>query len=123
MPAVFISAEASFTAGGYLGITKFIRLSLQSLALGAAAWLAVGQHISAGAIFAASFIPTFVIYGILCRRYALNTLLVWGTVIAVPQMVPLLFIHSVTGALIAAMPIGLMGGIATGAWVDPCTQR
>src|SRR5438270_1994826 len=70
------------------------------------------------AIFAASFIPTFVIYGILCRRYALNTLLVWGTVIAVPQMVPLLFIHSVTGALIAAMPIGLMGGIATGAYLD-----
>jgi hypothetical protein len=45
-------------------------------------------------------------------------LLVWGTVIAVPQMVPLLFIHSVTGALIAAVPIGLMGGIATGAYLD-----
>jgi PrtD family type I secretion system ABC transporter len=49
-------AEASFTAGRYLGITKFIRLSLQSLALGAAAWLAVGQHISGGAIFAASLL-------------------------------------------------------------------
>lgn len=33
-------------------------------------------------------------------------------------MVPLLFIHSVTGALIAAVPIGLMGGIATGAYLD-----
>lgn len=70
------------------------------------------------AIFAASFIPTFIIYGILCRKFALKTLLVWGTVIAVPQMVPLLFIHSVTGALIAAVPIGLMGGIATGAYLD-----
>jgi hypothetical protein len=70
------------------------------------------------AIFAASFIPTFIIYGILCRKFALKTLLVWGTVIAVPQMVPLLFIHSVTGALIAAIPIGLMGGIATGAYLD-----
>jgi hypothetical protein len=39
-------------------------------------------------------------------------------VIAVPQMVPLLFIHSVTGALIAAAPIGLMGGLATGAYLD-----
>ena len=38
--------------------------------------------------------------------------------LAVPQMVPLLFIHSVTGALIAAVPIGLMGGIATGAYLD-----
>jgi hypothetical protein len=70
------------------------------------------------AIFAASFIPTYVIYGVLCRRFALKTLLLWGTVIAVPQMVPLLFIHSVTGALIAAVPIGLMGGIATGAYLD-----
>jgi MFS family permease len=70
------------------------------------------------AIFAASFIPTFIIYGMLCRRYALKTLLWWGTVIAVPQMVPLLLIHSVTGALIAAVPIGLMGGVATGAYLD-----
>lgn len=70
------------------------------------------------AIFAASFIPTFIIYGILCRKYALKTLLLWGTVIAVPQMVPLIFIHSVNGALVAAVPIGLMGGIATGAYLD-----
>jgi predicted MFS family arabinose efflux permease len=54
----------------------------------------------------------------LCRRYTLKTLLWWGTVIAIPQMVPLLFIHSTTGALIAAVPIGLMGGIATGAYLD-----
>jgi hypothetical protein len=70
------------------------------------------------AIFAASFIPTYVVYGVLCRGFALKTLLLWGTVIAIPQMVPLLFIHSVTGALIAAVPIGLMGGIATGAYLD-----
>src|SRR3954468_7650142 len=70
------------------------------------------------AIFAASFIPTYIVYGMLCRKYALKTLLLWGTVIAVPQMVPLIFIHSVTGALVAAVPIGLMGGIATGAYLD-----
>ncbi len=70
------------------------------------------------AIFAASFIPTFIIYGMLCRKYPLKTLLLWGTVLAVPQMVPLIFIHSVTGALVAAVPIGLMGGIATGAYLD-----
>jgi predicted MFS family arabinose efflux permease len=70
------------------------------------------------AIFAASFIPTYIVYGALCRRFALRTLLLWGTLIAVPQMVPLLFIHSVNGALIAAVPIGLMGGLATGAYLD-----
>jgi MFS transporter len=70
------------------------------------------------AIFAASFIPTFLIYGILCQKLALRTLLIWGTVFAVPQMVPLLFIDSVTGTLIAAVPMGLMGGVATGAYYD-----
>jgi MFS family permease len=70
------------------------------------------------AIFAASFIPTFIVYGFLCRKFPLKTLLLWGTVAAIPQMVPLLFIHSMTGALIAAVPIGLMGGVATGAYMD-----
>jgi MFS family permease len=70
------------------------------------------------AIFAASFIPTFIVFGWLCRKFPLKTLLWWGTVIAVPQMVPLLFIHSMTGALVAAVPIGLMGGVATGAYLD-----
>jgi hypothetical protein len=70
------------------------------------------------AIFAASFIPTFMLFGILCRRFPLKTLLLWGTVVAVPQLVPLLFIHSITGALIAAVPIGLMGGVATAAYLD-----
>jgi hypothetical protein len=70
------------------------------------------------AIFSASFIPTFIVYGVLCRHFSLRTLLLWGTLVAVPQMVPLLFIHSVTGALIAAVPIGLMGGVATAAYMD-----
>ena len=48
----------------------------------------------------------------------MKTLLLWGTVLAVPQMVPLLFIHTMTQALIAAVPIGLMGGLATGAYLD-----
>ena len=70
------------------------------------------------AIFAVSFIPTFMLFGLLCQKLPLRTLLLWGTVIAVPQMVPLLFIHSIGGALIAAVPIGLMGGVATAAYLD-----
>jgi MFS family permease len=70
------------------------------------------------AIFGASFIPTFLVFGVLCQRFSLRPLLWWGTIVAVPQMVPLLFIHSVTGALIAAAPIGLMGGVATAAYYD-----
>jgi Na+/melibiose symporter-like transporter len=70
------------------------------------------------AIFSASFIPTFLLFGVLCRKLPLETLLFWGTVVAIPQMVPLLFIHSVSVALIAAVPIGLMGGVATASYLD-----
>ena len=70
------------------------------------------------AIFGISFIPTFMLFGLLCQNFPLKTLLLCGTVAAIPQMVPLLFIHSVTGALIAAVPIGLMGGVATASYLD-----
>jgi MFS family permease len=70
------------------------------------------------AIFAASFIPTYIVYGLLCRKFPLKTLLLWGTFLAIPQMVPLLFIDTMTQALIAAIPIGLMGGLSTGAYLD-----
>jgi ATP-binding cassette, subfamily C, bacterial exporter for protease/lipase len=48
--------EAGFATGGYLTATKFLRLCLQSLALGLGALLAVDDAISAGAIFASSFL-------------------------------------------------------------------
>ena len=48
--------EASFAAGRFTSATRFVRLSLQSLGLGVAAWLAVEQQISTGAIFAASLL-------------------------------------------------------------------
>lgn len=47
-------ADAQLTGGKYSGAIKFLRLSLQSLALGLGALLAVRGEISAGAIIAAS---------------------------------------------------------------------
>jgi hypothetical protein len=70
------------------------------------------------AVFAAFFIPTYMLYGWLCRRVKLGKLIFWGTVIGVPQMVPLLFIHSPNGALFMAAPSGLMGGLCTAAYLD-----
>ncbi|WP_197386755.1 MFS transporter [Ralstonia pseudosolanacearum] len=69
-------------------------------------------------IFAAAFIPTFLLYGWLCKKVSLDRLLWWGTLVAVPQMIPLAFIHSANLALVLAAPIGLMGGIATAAYFD-----
>jgi PrtD family type I secretion system ABC transporter len=47
---------ASLASSRYVTISKFLRLSLQSLALGLGAWLAINNSISAGAVFAASFL-------------------------------------------------------------------
>jgi MFS family permease len=70
------------------------------------------------AIFAVAFIPMFFLYGWLCKRYSLKKLLFWGTVITVPQMIPLALIHTGEQALWLALPIGMMGGIAAGAYYD-----
>lgn len=48
--------SVNFVSGNYLTLTKFTRLSLQSLALGMGALLAIDNKISAGAIFASSFL-------------------------------------------------------------------
>jgi hypothetical protein len=70
------------------------------------------------AIFYASCVASLLAYGYLCRRVRLSRLLLWGTLVAIPQWVPLIFIHSAGAALIAAVPIGLMGGLASAAYVD-----
>jgi len=108
-PALLIWLLWNFAPGSATSLQYFLQNTLHA---DDAHW---GQW---NAIFAASFIPTFMVFGVLCRSFPLKTLLLWGTVIAVPQLVPLLFIHSVTGALIAAVPIGLMGGVATAAYLD-----
>jgi len=47
---------AQMRASGYTSLSRFVRLSLQSLALGLGALLAIRNLISGGAIFAASFL-------------------------------------------------------------------
>jgi MFS family permease len=70
------------------------------------------------AIFSASFVPMFFLYGWLCRRVPLKRLLFWGTILTIPQMIPLAFIHTPAQALWLAVPIGMMGGIAYPAYLD-----
>ncbi|HEV2366142.1 MAG TPA: MFS transporter [Caulobacteraceae bacterium] len=70
------------------------------------------------AIFFACLIPTYGLYAWLCQRVRLSKLLWWGAATSVPQMAPLLLVHSATSALWAAVPVGLMGGFATAAIID-----
>jgi MFS family permease len=70
------------------------------------------------AIFAAAFVPMFFVYGWLSTRVSLEKLLWWGTIITIPQMMPLAMISTPAQALFLAAPIGMMGGIAAGAYYD-----
>lgn len=54
--SVGLQMEANFISGGYVALSRFARLFLQSAALGVGAWLAIHDRISAGTIFAASFL-------------------------------------------------------------------
>jgi ATP-binding cassette subfamily C protein len=49
-------SDMASKSGGFLAVTKFLRMLLQSMALALGAWLAINQQISAGSIFAASLI-------------------------------------------------------------------
>jgi hypothetical protein len=70
------------------------------------------------AVFLGSFVPVFVAYGFLCQRFKLGWLLWGGFTLAVFQMVPLLFVRTAVGAIIAAAPMGIIGGIAQAALTD-----
>jgi len=70
------------------------------------------------ALFVAGFIPTFLLYGWLCPRFSLRTLLIWGTVVGAPQMMPLLFIHSPESVEAAGFGLGLLGGVCSAAYWD-----
>ena len=69
-------------------------------------------------IFYGSFLPVYIVYGWLSQKVALRPLLWAGFVIAVFQMAPLLLVHDAVGALIAAVPMGILGSLAQGALVD-----
>jgi BT1 family len=69
-------------------------------------------------IFYVGFLPVYLLYAWLAQRLKLGTLLWIGGVLAVPQMASLLFIHSAAGALWAAVPLGLLGGIGQAAFTD-----
>ena len=70
------------------------------------------------ATYTVSFMPAYLLFAWLCERVSLDRLLFWGTVFAIPQYAPLLLARSAEGAIWAAVPIGLFGGVATCAYVD-----
>lgn len=108
-PALMVWFLWSFAPGSGTPLQYYLQNTLHASDAQWGAW---------NAIFAAAFIPTYFVYGALCRRFTARTLLFWGTIVGVPQMVPLYFIHTVSGAMWAAAFIGLSGGVASSAFID-----
>src|SRR5439155_19832772 len=69
-------------------------------------------------ISALASLPSSLLYARVCRRYALRPLLPLATLIAVPQMLALLFVRSPAQAMVAGALMGLLGGIANSAYLD-----
>ena len=69
-------------------------------------------------VFTVSFLPVYFFYGFLCKKVPLRALLWWGAIIAAPQMVTLMFVHSAAVVVLMGIPQGLMGGIANAAYYD-----
>jgi len=108
-PALLIQLLWQFAPGA--GVAMQFHLSNDVQATGAQ----VGAFYT---IFYVGFIPMYGLYAWLAQRLSLRTLLWIGAVLAVPQMASLLFIHSAEGALWAAVPMGLLGGIGQAAFTD-----
>jgi MFS family permease len=69
-------------------------------------------------LYIVSFIPTTLLYGFLCTHIRQRKLLWCSALIGVPQMLPLLLAHSGQSALLVAIPMGMMGGMANAAFYD-----
>ena len=70
------------------------------------------------ALLAAAAVPAFALFGFLSRKYSLATLLWAGALVGVPQMVPLVLVHSAGGVIFSAIFTGATGGLATAAFFD-----
>jgi Na+/melibiose symporter-like transporter len=70
------------------------------------------------ALYYSGGVPGFILYGFLCQRFALRTLLFWGVVASVPMMLPLLVIHGLSAALLVAPMMGGLAGVASAAIFD-----
>ncbi|MDB5417132.1 MAG: ral substrate transporter [Phenylobacterium sp.] len=69
-------------------------------------------------VFLGSFVPVYILYGFLAQRLSLTVLMWLGALLAIPQMAPLLFIHSADLAVWSAVPMGILGGIGQVAFLD-----
>ncbi|HEV2169528.1 MAG TPA: MFS transporter [Candidatus Binatus sp.] len=70
------------------------------------------------AIQSAFFLPTTLLYGVLCMRAPLSRLLWWGTIVAILQGPIMLMANGPASTIVVGVLYGLFGGFATAAYID-----
>ena len=63
-----------------------------------------------------TLVPTVLLFGLLIKRFSLWSLVLVATVVAIPQMIPLMLIHNAGQSYAAATFMGLTGGLANAAY-------
>jgi len=108
-PVVLINVLWNFTPGSYTPMQFFLTNQLHAPDAIYADFLGLLNLL---------FLPPAFLYGFLCQKFPPRKLLLWSVIIGVPQFIPMAFIHSGHQALLAAVLIGLMGGMANVACID-----
>ncbi len=108
-PVILINMLWFFTPGANTPMQYFLTNQLHA---------SDAAYANFSAILYAGFLPTTLLYGFLCTRFPARKLLWLAMIVGVPQFIPLAFIHSGSQALLAAVFIGLMGGLANAAVID-----
>ncbi len=108
-PVVLINLLWNFVPGSYTPMQFFLTNELH------APDATYGNFLGLLNLF---FLPSAFLYGILCQKFPPRKLLVWSVIIGIPQFIPMAFIHTGQQALLAAVLIGLAGGLANVACID-----
>ena len=108
-PVILLCLLWYFTPGANTPMQFFLTNQLHT---------SVAIYADFSALLYGAYVPTALLYGLLCTRFPPRKLLWWSVIIGVPQFVPMAFIHTGSQALIIAVVIGLLGGLANVAVMD-----
>jgi hypothetical protein len=108
-PVVLINLLWNFTPGSFTPMQFFLTNQLHA---------SDAIYADFTGLYNLFFLPPILLYGFLCTRFPPRKLLLWSVIIGVPQFIPMAFIHTGRQALLMAVLIGLMGGLANAACID-----
>ena len=106
---VLINLLWNFTPGSYTPMQFFLSNQLHA---------SDAIYADFAGLYNLFFLPPVLLYGFLCTRFPPRKLLWWCVIVGVPQFIPMAFVHSGRQALLTAVLIGLLGGLANAACID-----